>query len=230
MNEFWSTVVAGLGVAVLAYAIGSVNFAILISRFGKLSDIRNYGSGNAGMTNMLRTFGTRAAAFTFAGDFIKGVVAVEAGRLIFAWQGITAFDACYIAGICVVVGHMFPVYFGFRGGKGISTAMGVLLMLNWIAFLAIAIGLVPMVFIVRIVSAMSLTGASMFPVLVCLVTYLQGKDLLREVIPSTLCALAISGMVFYAHRDNIKRLCAGTERVFVYKKKDVDPADEGKQS
>jgi len=230
MSDLMRTILAGLGVAVVAYAMGSLNFAIMISRLTKASDIRNYGSGNAGMTNMLRTFGKKAAAGTFIGDFVKGAAAVAVGRLIFSWLGIDVIDAGYIAGIFVVLGHIFPLFFGFRGGKGISTALGVMLMLNWMVFVVIAIGLIPTVFIVRIVSAVSLIGASMFPVLIFLVTYLQGGDMMREVIPSTLCALVITCLAYYAHRDNIKRLRAGTERVVTAAKKDEGSADDGKEN
>lgn len=222
MNDFWSIALVTLMVAAVSYAVGSINCAIMISKYHKMKDIRGLGSGNAGMTNMLRNFGKKAAAFTMAGDFIKGVVAVELGRLLFDIFEITAFDGGSVAGIFVVIGHIFPLYFGFKGGKGIATALGVMLAFNWLVFLTIAVGLVPMVFVVRIVSAISLAGAALFPVLIFLVNYLQEADMLTVTIPTTAGAVVISALAFYAHRENIKRLREGTENAFTKKRENKD--------
>ena len=195
MNEFWNTVLACLTVAVIAYLVGSVNMAILISKYHKSSDIRDFGSGNAGMTNMLRTYGRRAATWTFVGDFAKGALVVFIAREIGKASTIQ-FDIAYIAALFVMIGHIYPLYF------------------NWVAFVTIAIGIAPMVFIIKIVSAVCLCGASLYPVLNFVVLWLGGRDMFKEVLPYTFLSWLMALLVFYAHRENIKRLRSGTEHSF----------------
>lgn len=207
-----------IATAVISYLIGSLNMAILISKFHKSKDIRDYGSGNAGMTNMLRTFGKRAATWTFVGDFLKGAIVVFVAREIGKSLQMNL-DLAYIAALFVMLGHIYPLYFGFKGGKGIATALGAMFVLNWIAFVTIAIGIAPMVFIIKIVSAVCLCGASLYPVLNFVVLFLQGRSFFGEVVPYTVMSLLMALLVFYAHRDNIKRLRSGTEPSFGRKNK-----------
>ncbi len=218
MNEFYTVLLACGAVAVISYLIGSFNMAILISKFHKAKDIRDFGSGNAGMTNMLRTFGRRAATWTFIGDFLKGALVVFIARYICNEYGI-GFDVAYIASIFVIIGHIYPLYFKFKGGKGIATALGAMFVLNWIAFMTIAVGIIPMVFIIKIVSAVCLCGTCLYPVLNFVVLWLQGKNMTTEVIPYTVLAIIMALTIFYAHRENIVRLRNGTEPSFGSKKK-----------
>ena len=218
MNDFGMIFYICMGVAAVSYLIGSCNMAISISKFHKFKDIRDYGSGNAGTTNMLRTFGKRAASYTFGGDFIKGALTVFVARAALSGFELP-FDIGYLAAIFVVVGHIFPVYFKFKGGKGVATAFGAMLVLNWIAFCTILVGLVPMLFIIRIVSAISLCGAAIYPVLTALVLWLQKADFVSEILPDTICALILMALTFYAHRENIARLRNGTENFFGEKKR-----------
>ena len=218
MNDFGMIFYICMGVAAVSYLIGSCNMAIIISKFHKFKDIRNYGSGNAGTTNMLRTFGKRAVSYTFGGDFIKGALTVFVARAALSGFELP-FDIGYLAAIFVVVGHIFPVYFKFKGGKGVATAFGAMLVLNWIAFCTILVGLVPMLFIIRIVSAISLCGAAIYPVLTALVLWLQKADFVSEILPDTICALILAALTFYAHRENIARLRNGTENFFGEKKR-----------
>lgn len=218
MNEFPSMIFVYVATAVISYLIGSLNMAILISKFHKSKDIRDYGSGNAGMTNMLRTFGKRAATWTFVGDFLKGAIVVFVAREIGKSLQINL-DLAYFAAFFVMLGHIYPLYFGFKGGKGIATALGAMFVLNWIAFVTIAIGIAPMVFIIKIVSAVCLCGASLYPVLNFVVLFLQGRSFFGEVVPYTVMSLLMALLVFYAHRDNIKRLRSGTEPSFGRKNK-----------
>ena len=218
MNEFPNMIFVYIATAVISYLVGSLNMAILISKFHKSKDIRDYGSGNAGMTNMLRTFGRRAATWTFIGDFLKGAIVVFVAREIGKSLQMNL-DLAYIAALFVMIGHIYPVYFKFRGGKGISTALGAMFVLNWIAFVTIVIGIAPMVFIIKIVSAVCLCGASLYPVLNFVVLFLQGRNFFGEVVPYTFMSLLMALLVFYAHRENIKRLRSGTEPSFGRKNK-----------
>ena len=118
-----------IAAAAAAYLIGSINSSILISRIVSGKDIRESGSGNAGATNMLRTMGKKYAVITLVIDILKGVAAVLAARLT-AGIGMPEY-AAYVAGVCVVLGHNFPVFFGFKGGKGVATSLGVVLVLDW---------------------------------------------------------------------------------------------------
>jgi len=213
MDNWTSFLLAAFCTAALSYLLGSCNMAIIVSRLFRVPDIREFGSGSAGMTNMLRTYGKKLAAITFAGDFLKGSLAVFLARVIFARMGF-AMDLGYLAGIFVVLGHIFPIFFGFHGGKGVATAFGAMLFLNWMVFGTLLVGLVPIVFIVRIVSAVSLTGSAIYPVLTFLVLMLQEADLLTAVLPDTASALVITLLTFYAHRENIARFRHGKENFF----------------
>ena len=125
------TILIAVLTAAQAYLLGSVDTGILISKFVYHDDVRNHGSGAAGMTNMLRTFGKKAAALTAAGDVLKGVAAVCIGRWLFRFlpadTGISAWLGVYLAAILAVVGHLKPLYFGFKGGKGVLVAGGAIL-------------------------------------------------------------------------------------------------------
>jgi glycerol-3-phosphate acyltransferase PlsY len=125
-------------------------------------DIRKYGSGNAGMTNMLRTYGKWPAVFTALGDFLKAVAAVFVARALHGQLAGFPVDAGYLAGIFVIVGHLFPLYFRFKGGKGVMTALGVLVSVNPPVFAIVVVAAVPLIFITRIVSIASISGALVF--------------------------------------------------------------------
>ena len=212
-DAFWAFC---LHVAVLSYLLGSCNFAIILSKIFKKDDVRNHGSGNAGMTNILRTYGKKAAFFTALGDFSKAVIAVQLARYLFDFGGIEPVcDPGYIAGLFVLLGHVFPLYFGFKGGKGVMTTLGVLFMVNPIVFLIICVIFVPLIFITRIVSLGSVCGAIAYPIVTFAVRLLQGRPDVFE----TVCTIITGGLVLYVHRSNIKRLLNGTENRFEPKKK-----------
>ena len=151
--------------ALCAYLLGSINSAILVSYFYAKDDIRKHGSGNAGMTNILRTYGKGPAALTALGDFGKGAVAVLIGRLIFHILGIDDVDGGYAAGFFALVGHLFPLYFGFKGGKGVLTSSGVVFVIHPLIFFIIAVIVIPTMFITKIVSLGSLLAAILFPIM-----------------------------------------------------------------
>lgn len=201
------------------YLLGSLNFAIIISKTKYKSDIRNYGSGNAGATNMMRTFGKSAAGLTFLGDALKAFVS---GLLGYALLGALG---AYIAGIFCILGHMFPLYYKFKGGKGVVTAAISILMCNPIVFVILLLIFVIIVAGTKYISLGSVMCVLMYPFI------LNAMDLWLNKTPSpfVLFALFTSALVIFMHRENIKRLLAGKENKFSFKKSEK-PTDKNKDS
>ena len=208
---------------VIAYLLGSISFAIIVSRIYAHDDVRKYGSKNAGMTNILRTYGKMPAFFTLLGDFLKGVLAVVIGRWIFSIFGVTEFDAGYLAGFFALLGHLYPIYFGFKGGKGVLTSLGIILVVNPLVFFILLIIFLPVLFITRIVSLVSVTGALLYP----FVTLIVDRCLRKPLLFDFLFAALFSVIVIFKHRGNIQRLINGTERRIGDKKTDI-PQTESK--
>ncbi len=196
--------------AVIAYLLGSVNFAIIVSRLREKDDIRRHGSGNAGATNMMRTYGKKAAYLTALGDFAKGLLAVACCRYFF--QGVEGlpFDPAYIAGLFALLGHLYPVYFGFKGGKGVLTSLSIIFIVNPMVFFALLVIVLPILYIKRIVSLVSVTGAVLFPIL----TFISCIIMNRPPFYDTIFAAVFGIIVLIKHRSNIKRLLNGTESSF----------------
>ena len=208
-----SIVLAG----VLAYLVGSINFAIIVSKLFAQKDIRDYGSGNAGMTNVLRTFGKLPAVITTVGDFLKGIIAMLLGRWIISviGGGEALFYVDYLLALSALLGHCFPVFYRFKGGKGILVSAGTILMLNPIIFLVILIVFGIVVAISKIVSLASISAAVAFPI----ATWIYGLIVCDGMVWfDTSSALLIAGIVVFMHRSNIKRLLNGTENKFGKKK------------
>ena len=206
-------------VGLVAYLIGSVSFSIIISKKMAGFDVREKGSGNAGATNMLRSVGKKAAALTLLGDALKGVVAILFAMLVGAFaKEIDNELLKYVAGIFVVIGHTFPIFFGFRGGKGVATSLGVLLLSNWqIGFICLVFALVLMI-LTRMVSLGSCAAAVLFPVLTLFIN--ENYTVLTErkngnvyFVYSVILAI----IVLYNHRENIKRILNGTENKLSFK-------------
>lgn len=198
--------------AIISYLIGSVNFALVISKMIYKKDIRDFGSGNAGMTNMLRTFGKLPALVTLIGDLSKGVIAILLAHMIFNYIGGEPkfILGSYIAGICALLGHVFPVYYGFKGGKGILVTAGILIMIDPL-ICGIVFGVFLIVFVLsRIISLSSICAAAAYPVTTLIVRIVQSEDILTIVL-HTILASMIGGLIIYLHRNNIKRLCLGEE-------------------
>ena len=203
-------------VGLVAYLIGSISFSVIISKKMAGFDVREKGSGNAGATNMLRSVGKKAAALTLLGDALKGGVAILVAIIV----GKIAKNAdkallVQIAGILVVVGHTFPVFFGFKGGKGVATSLGVLLMTNW------QIGLICLVFalllmaLTKMVSMGSVGAAILFPVLVL---FIHTKFTVSEGSGYLVYSIILALLVAFNHRSNIKRILNGTENKLSFKK------------
>lgn len=218
-NNLMPTIGATAITALIAYLLGSISFAIIVSKVYAHDDVRKYGSKNAGMTNILRTYGKLPAFFTLLGDFLKGVLAVVIGRWIFSTMGITAFDAGYVAGFFALLGHLYPVYFGFKGGKGVLTSLGIIMVVNPLVFFILLIIFLPILFITKIVSLISITGALLYPVITLVVDLCLRKPALFDV----LFAALFSVIVIYKHKDNIRRLLNGTEKRIGDKKPVTQP-------
>lgn len=212
------SVVSILCSAVAAYLLGSLDFGIIVSTVFYRKDIRTVGSGNAGMTNILRTFGKGAAAVTLAGDMLKGVGAVLLAKYLFSgFSGISPMYCAYVAAVGALLGHLFPLYFGFKGGKGVSVAAGTIIGIQPILVLPLVLVFLIVVFSTRIVSLSSIIVAALYPV-VTLVYYSIWGDGGSHPLVNTLFAALMGGIVIFMHRSNIERLRTGTEYRFGEKK------------
>ena len=191
----------GLAAVVAAYLIGSLSFAVIVSKFYGLDDPRSYGSGNPGATNVLRSGRKKAAALTLLGDALKGLVAVLLARWLQSHFGL-ADEVVAAVAVAVLAGHMWPLFFGFKGGKGVATALGVLLALSWpVALICAAVWLV-MAFGLKISSLAALTATVISP--------LAAMFLVQQ--PSWQAAIAvIAALVLLRHRSNIQNLLSGKE-------------------
>ena len=206
--------------AVVAYLIGSVNFSVIISKKMAGFDVREKGSGNAGTTNMLRSVGKKAAAITLICDILKGVLAIVIAIIlgnIFADSNKELL--LQIAGVAVVLGHTFPIFFGFKGGKGVATSLGILLMSNWQIGLICLVFALALMILTRMVSLGSCAAAVLFPVLTLFINQnytvlTEGKSGNVYFIYSVILAI----IVLYNHRSNIKRIMNGTENRISFKK------------
>lgn len=206
-------------IAVIAYLIGSINFSIILSKKMAGFDIREKGSGNAGTTNMLRSVGKKAAVITLICDILKGVVsiliAVLAGKII---KNLDNALLVQLAGIFVIIGHTFPIFFKFKGGKGIATSLGVLLMINWqIGLICLIFALVLMA-LTKMVSVGSIAAAILFPILVAFIDQ-------NYIVPTSnsnwsylVFSIIVALLVIFNHRANVQRILNGTENRLSFKK------------
>ena len=198
-----------LACVIIPYLLGSVNFAVILSKIKYKNDIRDYGSGNAGTTNMLRTFGKGAAAFTLLGDMAKAAVAVVFGALIWV-------DGAFIAGLFCVVGHIFPCWFHFRGGKGLAPTAMVILLTSPPTFLILLIIFVIIVVGTKYVSLGSVMCALLYPLLL---SRFGGVGV------NVIMAFMITILVVVMHRGNIKRILNKTESKISFSKNNNNHKD-----
>ena len=225
---FW---VKWIIIFVQAYLLGSLSFSIIVSKGIYKKDIRTFGSGNAGMTNVLRTFGKKAAALTITGDVLKGTTAVLVARLLFAGTQATmeanfAFNmfgreiyfsnnlymefGLFIAVLGAFLGHMFPVYFGFKGGKGVSVIAGSMIAVTPITLLTALMLFFIIVFSTKIVSL----GSIIAPPTYIIWTLIQVYITQTVSVPNLIAAVVFPSAIIWSHRTNIKRLLNGTEYKF----------------
>ena len=194
-------------VCLIAYLLGSISFSVIFSKRFAGFDVRDKGSHNAGTTNVLRTVGKGAAILTLLCDALKGAAAVLVAFIASKiWDDINGLALMYLAGLFAIIGHTFPIFFEFRGGKGVATALGVLLALN------VKIGLICLIFaliiiaITRTVSIGSILAAILFPILLI---FMDGD----KTFLSILIGFLIAAFVIYNHRENIKRIRDGKEKL-----------------
>jgi len=195
--------------AVIGYLLGSLNASLIIGKVFYKKDVRELGSGNAGATNTLRTLGKGAAAAVFAIDFLKGILACAAGSLIASYIENYGWAGMYLAGLAAVAGHNWPVFYGFKGGKGVLTTFAVILYVSPLPAL-ICLGIfIAVVAITGIVSLGSLIAAICWPVL----------SLFYD-LPALMLVIAIFMviLIIYRHKENIVRLFNGTEKKISIKK------------
>lgn len=190
--------------AVLSYLLGSINTAVIVSkkRFGK--DIRNEGSGNAGATNTLRTFGKKAAVFVFVADFMKGLIAVSIARIIISYTD-APYMTMHIAGFFTQLGHCLPLFFRFKGGKGVATAAGAAMgIMPFVAVILLSVFAV-IVALTKIVSLASGICAVVYPLLAYFITNSNQKL-------NFLFAASCSVLIIVMHTSNFARLIDGNEK------------------
>lgn len=220
-----ATIIAYIIIPVISYLLGSLNFGVILSKKLQNDDVRNHGSGNAGTTNMLRNYGKKLAVATIIGDMLKVGVAVGIAYLIknFISPGLFEYfifhdsDVDYnvllklYAGLFCVIGHIFPCFFGFKGGKGVATAGGMVFIIDWrIALILLAVFFV-ILLTTKYVSLGSIVMAMLFPVLMLIFH----KSLLISAL-----SLVFTFIVVVAHRENIKKLLNHTESKIGDRKKE----------
>ncbi len=211
----------------VSYLLGSINSAILISNVIYRDDIRNHGSGNGGMTNMLRTFGMKAAGLTLLGDLLKTALSIFITGILLGFYynfGISGYlGFCYMSALFAVLGHVFPIYYGFKGGKGVLVTAVSALILSPIPFLVLMLLFVAIVYFSKYVSLGSVSVAVLYPVL------LNGYFAIFGANPGGIAQLSVTIIaifIVWCHRENLKRISDRTERKISFKKKDVEVKSE----
>ena len=215
----WVYYVIAAAIALLGYFLGSMNFAVIISKVKFHEDIRTKGSGNAGATNMSRTYGKAAGIATLTGDILKAVIPVLIAKLLLG-------DVCgYLTGLMCALGHAFPCYYKFKGGKCVAVTAAVLLVMSPLAFLFLFLIFAAVVLSTKYVSLASIFTALISPVIVHNVVTATnyGKSHFGIVFLMVQCLLVI-----FLHRSNIKRLLDGNESKFAFKKKKTENNGEEK--
>ena len=216
-----------VGVIFISYLLGSINSAIILSKLIYHDDIRRHGSGNGGMTNMLRTYGKGAAGLTLVGDLMKTVIAIFVAAIFFGFNyvgGISTGDGvCYIAGLFVVVGHIFPVFYKFKGGKGVLATASMALILSPIPFLLLFVVFVGIVAASKYVSLGSVTVAVLYPIMLSgYFKFVFSKTDLSLPGFAALTSILLAILIVWCHRGNLARISNRTERKISFgKKKDA---------
>lgn len=203
---------------VVPYLLGSFNAAIIVSKYLYQDDIRKYGSGNAGLTNMHRVYGKKGALYTLAGDMLKQFVSVCIGMLAMGTDG------AFLAGTFCILGHIAPLYFHFKGGKGVLAAATMILMMDPLMFVVLFIFFTLIVLIFKYISLGSMMAGFVYPALV----FYRTKMTMDNLPPSfayMLFACFIGILIIFMHRENMRRIFNNEESKFSFKKKPLKEAE-----
>ena len=228
----WEYILLTVGFALAAmiagYLLGSINSAVIISKVFYGDDIRNHGSGNAGMTNMLRTFGLKAAGLTLLGDLLKTALSIVIGSILggFSYLGGISVGGLYcdlplnyIAGFFAVIGHILPIYYGFKGGKGVLCTAAMALILTPVEFVILLGVFVLMVWWSKYVSLGSVTVAVLYPIVVSGHIKIAFNNAMYQNGVMALITIVLAIIIVYCHRGNLERISNGTERKLSFKSK-----------
>ncbi|MCT4565819.1 MAG: glycerol-3-phosphate 1-O-acyltransferase PlsY [Maledivibacter sp.] len=188
--------------AIFSYLIGSIPFSFLTAKYLGGIDIRNYGSGNTGATNVFRTLGKKSGAIAFGGDFLKGFIVALLVKIFIN------IDVAVICSVFVVIGHCYPIFLGFKGGKGVATTGGTIFALYPLIGFILLISVILIIIASRIVSLASISGAILFPII---------SLLFKTHNYFLIYSIALSLFVIYRHKANISRLLAGKESKISFK-------------
>lgn len=227
-----SNIIKFVAVIAIAYLLGSLNIAIITTKLFTGKDIRTMGSGNAGFTNVMRSVGSVAGVITFVGDFMKCVVAVIVGGLIFSTMTSDTANVTelagygkYLGGMFSFLGHLYPVYFKFKGGKGVVTMAALIAVINFPAFIPTLLTFAIIFICTKIISISSIIAAVVLATSNFLVLYLYNFKQIGEVSFEyvafvSIMTLVMCAVVIIKHKDNIKRLIKGEEKKLTLKKKE----------
>ena len=219
MKFFLSFIVA----AALGYLLGSINSSIIVVKHMTGKDIRDMGSKNAGLTNTLRCAGKKCALFTLIGDLMKGILAVILSRLVchFLETGLMPGNDThyigYVAGLFAIIGHVFPLYYGFKGGKGVLVSAATFISIDYKVFIALFSIFLVVLVISKYVSLSSIIGTSYCPLATFLMSWLvDGYTVGRSLLYAAM-SIPMVALVIWMHRTNIQRLKDGNENKFTFK-------------
>ncbi len=204
-------------IAVVSYLLGNLNFAIIFSKVLLKKDVREYGSGNAGFTNSLRTFGAKLGVLVLLCDFAKGSLAVFLAKYVIMAE--PDLICGFLAGVFVAIGHIYPFMFNFKGGKGVATIAGMLLMNDWRSFLLGLCLFLIILFVSGYMSVASLSLSLIIPTCIFVINrFVYNFSMPYSLTGAALGAL-LGAVIIFTHRANIKRLLNGTENKLIKRKK-----------
>ena len=204
-------------VLIISYVLGSVNCGIIISKLIHKKDIRAFGSGNAGATNVYRTFGAKSGVIVLFGDMAKGVIAILLAQLAIKYFGAADYTL-YFAGLLCVLGHMFPVFFKFKGGKGVATTTGIILFTEPLVFIIVFSVFFLIAFLFKYISLASIVAAAAYTLGVMVLVSVK-EPVLEMLIIRIIVSFIIGSLIIFSHRENIKRIKDGTEKKFKVRRK-----------